>query len=530
MVRLARRWDGLAVVRKRLRKEGGNWIREPDSKEKDPVDGGDSDQAEDSGPPLNADCLKYNDTILWEMFHCWGFKPKPTVDKIKAEVNALFEISEHRPHPKQAYKDAWTLKRLWGYAQRRQRDAGTRLLFAKIKEVREQQHGFGCRFIKSPARDQLQEEGEEPHDHPHAHEDRLDGKEAETDPYQSGADLAPCEDSNKSAAEDEDLEVMSFVPAPKSNSKVHELQMELINLQREISKRLSKGGPQASLAKGTPVHVEEVETQPYDHSIAVVPDSPNPIAVGNPEKRHYLAGPIFSRTMQEARARASKEDPAAPRAYALPSHSGSPPEPTEELPDVNPQKQRDLRRAAKDAAEEKKSGKKDKEVAKTKKKAVKETKKKKAQEEKRPQAKKKKEKKQPELTNGNEDEEEEEEEGEDEEEEELQEDQEVEEEEEQPAKNGKGVAKKKKNENVKNKNEKEEERSSKVTKKKKDDDKDAEQPAKGKVAKGKKKESQKADEEEEEEEVKGNGKTAAIKALKEEGRGGGATKGSQEEK
>ena len=86
MVRLARRWDGLAVVRKRLRKEGGNWIREPDSKEKDPVDGGDSDQAEDSGPPLNADCLKYNDTILWEMFHCWGFKPKPTVDKIEAEA------------------------------------------------------------------------------------------------------------------------------------------------------------------------------------------------------------------------------------------------------------------------------------------------------------------------------------------------------------------------------------------------------------------------------------------------------------
>ena len=206
------------------------------------------------------------------------------------------------------------------------------------------------------------------------------------------------------------------------------------------------------------------ETQPYDHSIVDVPDSPNPIAVGNPEKRHYLAGPIFSRTMQEAqetalfstltisyivhmafgvslhhprasqskvldntpnmknlqaRARASKEDPAAPRAYALPSHSGSPPEPTEELPDVNPQKQRDLRRAAKDAAEEKKSGKKDKEVAKTKKKAVKETKKKKAQEEKRPQAKKKKEKKQPELTNGkDEDEEEEEEEREDEEEEE----------------------------------------------------------------------------------------------------------------
>ena len=66
-------------------------------------------------------------------------------------------------------------------------------------------------------------------------------QEAETDPYQSGADLAPCEDSNKSAAEDEDLEVMSFVPAPKSNSKVHELQMELINLQREISRRLSKG-------------------------------------------------------------------------------------------------------------------------------------------------------------------------------------------------------------------------------------------------------------------------------------------------
>ena len=209
----------------------------------------------------------------------------------------------------------------------------------------------------------------------------------------------------------------------------------------------------------------QVETQPYDHSIAVVPDSPNPIAVGNPEKRHYFAGPIFSKTMQEAqetalfstvtisyivhmassvslhhphasqskvsddapnmknlqaRARASKEDPAAPRASdALPSHSGSPPEPTEELPDVDPQKQRDLRRAAKDAAEEKKSGKKDKEIAKTKKQAVKETKKKKDQEEERPQAKKKKEKKQPELTNGkDEDEEEEEEEREDEEEEE----------------------------------------------------------------------------------------------------------------
>ena len=66
-------------------------------------------------------------------------------------------------------------------------------------------------------------------------------QEAETDPYQSGADLAPCanEDSKDPAAEDEDLEVLSFVPAPKS--KVHELQMELINLQREISKRLSKG-------------------------------------------------------------------------------------------------------------------------------------------------------------------------------------------------------------------------------------------------------------------------------------------------
>ena len=164
MVRLARRWDGLAVVQKRLRKEGRAWIREPDSKEKEPVDGAESDQAEDSGPPLNADCLKYNDTILWEMFHCWCFKPKPTVDKIEAEagfpqkvqymyrlviliycnflgpgyrsplfnwlcsgqVNALFEISEYRPHPKQAYKDAWTLKRLWGYAQRRQRAAEKR--------------------------------------------------------------------------------------------------------------------------------------------------------------------------------------------------------------------------------------------------------------------------------------------------------------------------------------------------------------------------------------------------------------------
>lgn len=38
----------------------------------------------------------------------------------------MFDLANYQMKPKQSYKDAWNIKRLWGFAQRRQKDAAKR--------------------------------------------------------------------------------------------------------------------------------------------------------------------------------------------------------------------------------------------------------------------------------------------------------------------------------------------------------------------------------------------------------------------
>ena len=173
--RLANRWDNRLCIRARLRKEKV-FVKEPSvSESHQPSDGevDGSDNGLPSGPPLSTDFLQLNSEILYELFDSWGIRPKPTVKQIHKEVgqglfdyscanfipkfsnpslsvanqSALnlmffisgcfaiqlcqvkkyFQIAKHTPVDKnQPYLDAWSIKRLVGFAKRRQKDCARR--------------------------------------------------------------------------------------------------------------------------------------------------------------------------------------------------------------------------------------------------------------------------------------------------------------------------------------------------------------------------------------------------------------------
>ncbi|CAK9110084.1 unnamed protein product [Durusdinium trenchii] len=78
---------------------------------------------DEEGPTMSMEFLQYNTVILHEMANCWGLKPKIGKGRIQKEVEVFYGYVGLSPTKNQSYRDAWTLKRLWGYACRREKDA-----------------------------------------------------------------------------------------------------------------------------------------------------------------------------------------------------------------------------------------------------------------------------------------------------------------------------------------------------------------------------------------------------------------------
>ena len=81
-LRLARRWEARASIRKRVR-EKKPWLKEPVSSV---LRDGYEEDDEDHGPPINTEFMELNTDLLYEMFDAWGMKPKPNLKLIHKEV------------------------------------------------------------------------------------------------------------------------------------------------------------------------------------------------------------------------------------------------------------------------------------------------------------------------------------------------------------------------------------------------------------------------------------------------------------
>lgn len=93
---LFKRWEARYPIRSRLR-DAKLFVKEPlpkdnghDSEGEDQVrsggDHGSESEAGPAGPSLTTEFLTYNTEILYEMFDCWGLRPRPTVKGIKKEA------------------------------------------------------------------------------------------------------------------------------------------------------------------------------------------------------------------------------------------------------------------------------------------------------------------------------------------------------------------------------------------------------------------------------------------------------------
>ena len=83
-MRLARRWENRVTIRTRLR-EGQPWIQEPPRGSRTTGE----EEDDEGGPPINHDFLRRNTTALYEMFDCWGLRPKVTKEKLQKEACKL---------------------------------------------------------------------------------------------------------------------------------------------------------------------------------------------------------------------------------------------------------------------------------------------------------------------------------------------------------------------------------------------------------------------------------------------------------